>query len=196
MPRTEEANQRVRDAQRAKILDSARKVFALKGIAATMADIASAAEVSQGLAYRYFASKDAIYAEIVQQTAQFGVASLKQVLDMPGTPGERLEYLISTIFANSPERLEYYQFLIQAFNDEATPQYLREMLLGQIQTFQSVLRQLITEGQRTGEVAQDAPEQLVIAVIAYFNGLSALAMRGDLKGNFPDPRIILRILKP
>ncbi len=34
MPRTEEANQRIREEQRAKILDGARKVFARKGLAA------------------------------------------------------------------------------------------------------------------------------------------------------------------
>src|SRR5262245_10565427 len=59
MPRTEEANQRVREAQRAKILDGATAAIARKGWAATMADVAAAAEVSQGLAYRYFANKEA-----------------------------------------------------------------------------------------------------------------------------------------
>src|SRR5229473_589037 len=52
MPRPEEANQRIREEQRAKILDGARKVFARKGLAATMADVAAEAVVSQGLAYR------------------------------------------------------------------------------------------------------------------------------------------------
>jgi hypothetical protein len=38
MPRTEEANQRIREAQRAKILEAAWTVFARKGRAMTMAD--------------------------------------------------------------------------------------------------------------------------------------------------------------
>jgi hypothetical protein len=36
MPRTPEANQRLREAQRAKILESARRIFARKGMEATM----------------------------------------------------------------------------------------------------------------------------------------------------------------
>lgn len=43
---------RSQDAQRTNILEGARRAFARKGQAATMADVAQAAGVSQGLAYR------------------------------------------------------------------------------------------------------------------------------------------------
>ena len=44
MPRTEEANQQIRQEQRTKILNASRNVFARKGRAATMADVAAEAE--------------------------------------------------------------------------------------------------------------------------------------------------------
>jgi len=65
MPRTEAANQRRRSAQREKILDAARKVFARKGMAATMGEIAAEASVSHGLAYHYFANKEALFHALV-----------------------------------------------------------------------------------------------------------------------------------
>jgi AcrR family transcriptional regulator len=68
MPRTPEANQRIREAQRAKILESARSVFARKGMETTITDIAAEAQISLGLAYRYFADKEAIFSELVKQT--------------------------------------------------------------------------------------------------------------------------------
>ena len=68
MPRTTEANQRIREAQRAKILESARSVFARKGMEATITDIATEAQISIGLAYRYFADKEAIFSALVKQT--------------------------------------------------------------------------------------------------------------------------------
>ncbi|GIM47935.1 hypothetical protein DNHGIG_34840 [Collibacillus ludicampi] len=198
MPRTEEANQRLREAQRAKILDAARKVFARKGWAATMADIAAAAEISQGLAYRYFANKEAIFNEVVKQAVQSGYSRLQRILEMPGTPGERLELLVSRVFENRRERLEFFQLIVQAFQDEATPEDLRDLLRMQSQTFQDVMRQLIVEGQATGEVADGDPDQLVLAVIACLNGLSSLALRlpEKFKNHFPEPRIIMRMLKP
>ncbi|HVB20536.1 MAG TPA: helix-turn-helix domain-containing protein [Ktedonobacteraceae bacterium] len=61
-PRTEETNQHIRDEQKRKILDVAAKVFARKGYAATkMADIATEAEISYGLAYHYFSNKKTIF---------------------------------------------------------------------------------------------------------------------------------------
>ncbi len=80
MPRTAEANQRLREEQRAKILDGAMKVFAQKGSAATMAEIAAAAEVSQGLAYRYFANKEAIIHAVLEHVIQIGIVPFPQII--------------------------------------------------------------------------------------------------------------------
>jgi AcrR family transcriptional regulator len=193
MARSEEANKRLREAQRAKILDGARKVFARKGWAATMADVAEAAEVSQGLAYRYFANKEAIFRELVEESLQSSLATMQRILEMSGTPGEKLDFLISRVFANKLKRIEFYQLIVQALNEETTPDDLRELLRRQGQTFQDVLRQLIVEGQATGEFAEGDPDQLVMAVIACLDGLSRLALRNP--EHIPDTKIILRMLK-
>src|SRR5258708_24544991 len=87
MPRTPEANQRIREAQRAKILESARSVFARKGMEATITDIAAEAQISLGLAYRYFADKEAIFSELVKQTVPDDSAEFQKLVEMPETPG-------------------------------------------------------------------------------------------------------------
>jgi AcrR family transcriptional regulator len=198
MPRTEEANQRLREEQRAKILDGARKVFARKGIAATMAEVAAAAEVSQGLAYRYFANKEAIFKALLEQVMQAARAGMPRILEMPGTPGERLEFLISRAWNGRREYPELYQLMYQMLSDEATPVNLRELVDKQGQTYQDVVRQLIVEGQATGEVAEGDPDQLVTVILVCLDGLSRWALREpeQFKKNFPDAGIILRIFKP
>src|SRR6266487_4764236 len=70
MQRPDVMDKRPRETQRANILEAARRVFARKGKAATMADVAEAAGVSQGLAYRYFVSKEQIYRELVEQALE------------------------------------------------------------------------------------------------------------------------------
>src|SRR5258708_8598648 len=79
MPRTKEANQHIREEQRAKILDGARKVFARKGMAATMAEVAAEASVSQGLAYRYFASKEAIFHLLVDPALHTSIPRIHHI---------------------------------------------------------------------------------------------------------------------
>ncbi|HVU12437.1 MAG TPA: TetR/AcrR family transcriptional regulator [Phototrophicaceae bacterium] len=198
MPRTEAANQKLREAQRTKILDAARQVFARKGMAATMTDIAEAAEVSQGLAYRYFASKEVIVSELLHRTTEAGVPEFQDFMTMPGTPGERLRRLLALIFRYGPERLEYYQVFIQALEDKTLPPDQRELMLRRGLGFQSLIRQLIIDAQASGEVAPGDPEQYVILLIALFDGLSRQTLRGAerLKDHYPDVDIILKMLKP
>lgn len=198
MPRTEEANQRIREEQRAKILDGARKVFARKGMAATMAEVAAEASVSQGLAYRYFANKEAIFHELVEQAVQAGIAGIQRIPRMPGTPGERLELLVSKAWEGRREHPEYYQVLYQVLDDEATSGDIRELIGKQGNAYLDVLKQLIVEGQATGEVARGDPDQLVIVILSCLDGLTRLALRDpeQVKKHFPDIGIILRIFKP
>jgi AcrR family transcriptional regulator len=198
MPRTEEANQRIREEQRAKILDGARKVFARKGMAATMAEVAAEASVSQGLAYRYFANKEAIFHELVEQAVQSGIEGIQRIPLMPGTPGERLNLLVSKAWEGRREHPEYYQVLYQVLDDEAAAGAILELIGRQGMAYLDMLRQLIIEGQATGEVAEGDPDQLVIVVLACLDGLTRLALRDPerVKKHFPDAGIILRIFKP
>ncbi|HZR42179.1 MAG TPA: TetR/AcrR family transcriptional regulator [Ktedonobacteraceae bacterium] len=198
MPRTEEANQRLREAQRTKILEAARQVFARKGWSATMADVAEAADVSQGLAYRYFKNKQEIFRALVQKAMEAGPAGTQRFLEMPGSPGERLSLLLSVIVRSRHEHPEFALLFDHVLSDETISDDFRELILKQSQSFLVVLRQLIVEGQATGEIADDDPDQLMLAIIASLDGLTRLVLHRpeQFKQHFPDARIILRMLKP
>jgi AcrR family transcriptional regulator len=198
MPRTEEANQRLREAQRARILESAMKVFARKGRSATIAEIAAEAEISQGLAYRYFASKDEIFQALVEQFIQSGQALFQNILEAPGMPGQRLDLLLSRLLEGLRQRPEFFQLREQVLGDETTADSRRELLRMPAHSVQDVMRQLIVEGQATGEVAGDDPDQLVTAVSACLAGLTRLAVRNpaQFQERVPNAGILLRMLKP
>src|SRR5215468_2908368 len=116
MPRTEADNERVRDEQRARILDGAREVFARRGMAATMAEVAAAAGVSQGLAYRYFASKNELFRALVAETMQW--SDLR--IDHTGTPGEQLRFLLTALLEARRDQPEMFQVMYHVLSDEAT----------------------------------------------------------------------------
>src|SRR5438552_12880759 len=139
MPRTEEAKQRIREEQRANILEAARRVFARKGLLATVDDVADEAGVSHGLAYRYFANKEAIFSALVGQVLQDPEAGLQRFLKMPGTAAERLNMLVAW-FVESRRRPEPYQLLSQVLSAETAPDHLRESVHRRSQELQAVLR--------------------------------------------------------
>ncbi len=199
MPRTVEANQRIREEQRARILRAALIVFARKGMTATMGEVAAAADVSYGLVYRYFANKEVLLAELIEGILPDSVRTIELILALPGTPGERLRALLSQILQVLREHPEFVLLTQKVLNDDATSHYLREVLQQQDQTYYTMMRQLIVAGQATGEVAGGNPDQLVTAVSACIAGLSqGLTRLGSehFKEHFPDIEIILRLITP
>lgn len=200
MPRTPAANQQIREAQRARILESARRVFARKGMEATITEIAAEAQISLGLAYRYFTDKEAILSELVKQTVPDESAGVQQLVELPGTPGERLATLISRIVGARGQRepLEAHQLLQQALDADALPEELRALLSKRYQLLLATMRHLIVEGQATGEVATGDPDQLVAVMSACLDGLTRWALRDPehFRTAVPDARIILRLFQP
>jgi len=200
MPRTSEANQRIREAQRTKILESARRVFARKGMQATIADIAAEAQISLGLTYRYFANKEAVFSELVKQTVPDDSAEFQKLVETGETPGKRLAALISHIVGarRQPASLEVHQLLTHALDAEAMPAEIRDLLGKRYAMLRAAMRKLIVEGQATGEVALGDPDQLVEVVSACLDGLTRWALRDpeQFRTFVPDAQIILRLLQP
>lgn len=196
MPRSEEARQRIREEQRTHILEAAKRVFARKGPAATMDDIASEASISHGLAYRYFVSKEEILSLLAEQAFQSDPMTFQQSVLMSMTPGERLTWLVSGLI-KSGRRPEFI-LLDHMRNSEVTPHELREQVHKRGHALYSVMRQLIVKGQETGEVAAGDPDQLVRAILACLDGLNrwdgSYSEQDD--EHFPDAEIFLRMLKP
>jgi AcrR family transcriptional regulator len=198
MPRTEAANQQIRDAQRAKILDAAWTVFAQKGRAATMADVAAAAGVSYGLAYRHFANKEALFHALLEESLHASAAAFAHFQERPGTPGEHLTALITALVESRRSHPERSQLLAHVLGDGATPPEVRNQAFQVGRAFQELLRLLVVEGQALGEVRTADPDQLVTAVMATLDGLSRLPVTSPdrFHHHFPEARIILSMLMP
>jgi len=198
MPRTEEANQLIRESSRKKILDAALRVYARKGRESTMAEVAEEAGVSQGLAYRYFPSKDAIFVALLRRMSRPPDEIHAMVRNIPGTPAERLARIVSAMVERRRKDPEFYQFFYRAMSDESLPSDIMEEMKTLGLLVHKILRRLIVEGQATGEIAKDNPDKLVRAVVACLDGLSRMAPlpSGQLENDMPDAGILLRMLSP
>lgn len=214
MPKSPEENRQIRESQKQRILDAAKDAFLRKGCSVTMADIAAAAQISQGLAYRYFPSKKAIYLELMQKMTDRDIFGVKLAKRAAGTPAQRLHGLISELL----KRLENVEILFQTAL--GTDRVERPLLLlhGTIQTMRNgseqekqmvgvmeqqynALREmivtLIEEGQRTGDFIQDDPRRLMVVLLTSIKGLASLAihMPKEFETYAPYTDILFRMLK-
>ena len=199
MQRIDAVDQPSRETQRANILEGARRVFARKGKAATMADVAQAAGVSQGLAYRYFASKEQIYRELVEQAIEQAARATAQPMhDDSATPGQRLALLITQLVEYRRDHLELFQLLDQVLSSDMIQDDIAALIRRHRERFLDEFRRLIVAGQATGEVAADDPDQLLIAMMASLEGLTRFGLHNpeQFPRLCPDASILLRLLKP
>ena len=114
MPRTEQANRQIREETTEKILAAAREVFARKGMAAKMADVASEAGVSPGLAYHYFPSKEAIFLALVRQSIRSADELTAIVQRIPGTPRGRLKRMVAGMLERRRKDPEFLPVLLSS----------------------------------------------------------------------------------
>lgn len=199
MPRTEEENQLIREEQKRKILDAARKVFAHKGLAATkMSDIAAAADVSYGLVYHYFPNKEKIFAELVEMAMNGILGVAQHAQEMPGTPWERIHWMASRVLAGMQREPEFVMISLQVYTSDAVPEEIRKVVSDLNELHVKTIRRLIEEGQAAGQVVQGDPDKLTTLYGCCMQGLAigvTFLQETSFVQNIPDVDMFLRILK-
>ncbi|MEO8971285.1 MAG: TetR/AcrR family transcriptional regulator [Ktedonobacteraceae bacterium] len=197
-PRTEETNQHIRDEQKRKILDVAAKVFARKGYAATkMADIASEAEISYGLAYHYFTNKETLFSILVEHELQGATMLIRHAQQLPGTPWERIHTMVTRMLDGMSRNPEAFMVVQQAMTNDAIPAEIREITLQRSLESIEAFKQLIIEGQMAGQVTAGNPDRLAIVFSSCIQGLAVwTAFLTTPTETFPSADDVLRLLKP
>ena len=196
-PRTEETNQHIREEQRERILKAAQKLFARKGFTDTkMTDIAAAAKISYGLVYHYFANQEEIFTRLVELALKSSTELLQYALQQPGTPWDRLHWLVTEILAGAQQEPEAFMVVLQAFTNDTVPQEAREIARQQSEVSHTTLIQLIQEGQAAGQVVAGDPDQLVTAFSWCITGLALdMSFLERPASPLPNADNVLRILK-
>lgn len=201
MPRTEAANLQIREMRREQILTAAAGVFARKGLAETsIAEIAVQAGISHGLIYRHFASKEGVFAAIIEQALEQARQLAQATLAQPGTAWDRLRWITGHIMPGRPleNRPHYFLVVLYALVNEAVPEHAHQMAMQQGALIYNVVCQLIVEGQQEGQVRQGDPDQLTLLFLSCIQGLvlgEAFRQRREHRV-FPTVDTVLALLQP
>jgi AcrR family transcriptional regulator len=197
-PRTEEANQRIREEQKQRILAAATTLFAHRGFSDTkMTDIAAAAEVSYGLAYHYFANKEEIFTRLVEWALSGALDMVQRAMEQAGTPWDRIHWLTSQMLTGLQGQPEIDMVVIHALTNDTVPPEIRELALQLSNMIQDLLKRLIIEGQAAGQVVSGDPDRLATLFGSCIQGL-ALGRNTFFHNppfSFPDTEDVLRILR-
>lgn len=192
MPRTEKQNQTLRDARKEQILQAATKVFARRGmVAAKISDIAKEAQLSHGLVYHYFSSKEEIFIDLVRSAAAASIDVVRTANQRKGTAAGRLYWMTEQILRNiEGEQKLLFLMMIQASTSDAIPEEVKEILL-EHSPVQEIIP-LIIEAQTQGDFIQDDPVKMAVTYYAFIQGLAINKIQWE-ECPLPDADMLMKI---
>jgi AcrR family transcriptional regulator len=195
-PRTALQNAQIRDERRDEILRVALGVFARRGLAATkIADIAAAAEMSHGLIYRYFPSKEAAFLALVEGAVQGGLRLTEEALVSEGTPRQRLGRLLKQMLDGIKTDPEYAVIIVQAYTTGTIPAAARSLLDRYGGETHRNVAQLIRQAQAARQVRAGNADELATLVLATIQGLAVGRLEPHThQRRFPRAQTLLELL--
>lgn len=151
MPRLTEARRRDRYEN---LLRAATETFQSKGFdASSISDIAKAANVSDGLIYRYFPDKKAMLAAVLEGFLEQIISESKEAVGGCSGFGHQLEALIRTnlqVYSGSPEMCRLF---IREQRDASD--YRGSPLHALMREYTDLLTEILRDGMAAGEVRSD-----------------------------------------
>lgn len=194
MTRNNDQNQKMRDERRAKILHHALKLFAAKGLVATkVSDIAAEAEMSQGLLYHYFRSKEEIFTVLVREAFEKMNTAARELEALPLAPKEKIDMAVIHLLRSIDESEDFARtvmLIAQAGISDATPAEAQSIIRKESGIPYDIVERIMRVGQQDGSVKQhDAGELSLI----FWTNIKGLALHKAVYGSAyksPDPRIL------
>lgn len=190
-----------REERRQRILKASRKIFAQKGyIGATVRDIALEAELSPGLIYHYFSSKDDIYGTICEEGFHLLIWQMKKALKDQTDIWEKLTAISEAYvgyYLDYPEYFEIISFKELGFKSVGVSDDILQRLNRLSEQSTLLLRDTVAEGMESGLIEKDCdPMEMAIVLWASVEGLIFIHKRGYLDMyNFELTPLLSRILK-
>ena len=166
MARSEQLNQRMREASRKRIVKAALRLFAAHGYAGTSVRmIARSARMSVGLLYNYFPTKADLLGAIFEQSMRDVQASFASA-DAAATPAERIERLVRSSFAILEANRDFWRMSYGVRMQPAVVTGLGKRLQAWTKTIQSTLVRYVAEA------GASRPEVDAALLFALIDGVS------------------------
>jgi AcrR family transcriptional regulator len=161
-----------KDKRREDILMAGLDLFVRKGFAATkITDIAEQLNMSRGLLFHYFKSKEVLYEELIG----LGLSVLERRTEhLVKEPLEYFRCAIDTILSQISDEMNtspMYILMVMALKSEATPEKLKEKINAAYGKLMKLNVEKIKLGQAMGQIREGNAEVLALTIISCINGV-------------------------
>jgi AcrR family transcriptional regulator len=185
------------DENRRRILLQALDVFAAKGLRdARIQDIAQYAGFSQGYVYRYFPTKEHIFARLLELAGQGAADTVGHVAGSPGPAWPRIHALAESMLNPTGIAMRHWRLnAVQLGSPQALDAFATMVYQIRAQPILNLIP-LLQQGQEEGTVVREDPLMLSVAFFSMLQGLGFTRMHLSADVPFPDTSMILKFLMP
>lgn len=192
-PLSKQQLDQIRDERTTQIKQAALKVFARHGFVRTKTSvIAAEAGISEGLIFRYFETKDKLYATIVKELLEDAASEIDDSRELPGTPYEQIKALTRNMLDEN-NKFAFMLILRARKTDGLSPEIAHILEQYSVDAMIDRLLPVFVRGQEAGEFAAGDPRQLLCWYMSVVNSL-ILQEQGEEAYGFPDVDVLMRLL--
>lgn len=194
MVRNKELNQKIKEERRKQILSNALQLFTQKGLAATkITDIALASNISQGLLYHYFKSKEEVYTELIRVAFENLNGACDWLVRQSLPPEEKIRLAIQELLKGleQSEDNSRYHLLIAQASSEAIPQEAKDIIKRENKYPYEAIAMIIAEGQKNGSIKMYDAKELAMVFWTSINGLAIYKAVHGSEFKAPDANILM-----
>jgi AcrR family transcriptional regulator len=175
MPRTPAENERIRHVTREHILETALSLFCTMGYyASSIGDIAAQAEISKGLLYHYFKSKEEVLAALVDRRID-DVLVVMNAATTKSTPVLQIQHIAEGALNDVQRQPEVFRFYLNLFSqpkaDPVVAKYAQKLMDEQARQFEvqtRMFQQLGVENPRQRSLYFSATLQGVMLMFSTY----------------------------
>ncbi len=186
-----------KEQRRALIIDKAIELFAKKGYLDTkIGDIAKAADMSVGLMFHYFESKEKLFEEIVRYGTNATNTPREMNFENPLDYFEGFLKVLLQYVKEHPQTMYLFVIIGRIQHSEGVPPHIKEIAAGVDQIKQSV--EVIAAGQEYGYFREGDPYLLAFTFWSSIQGImERLASAPELaeSGRLPETDWIIDIIR-
>ena len=174
-----------KDAQRnlERVLQAAHELFAERGSAVTMEEVARRAGVGVGTIYRRFPSKEHLWAAVSHAACMDAQQCLYQATAQQHDPVSKLRALIVVQYCRSEEQAALLDMRLEKASDSCASRSDQQQLYAALH---AMLQEVIVDGQRRGTIRAGDPAVLATLCLELLNPRAFLRLRQVVGGSAED----------
>jgi TetR/AcrR family transcriptional regulator len=162
-----------KEKRRNEILIKALGLFSSKGYTETkITDIAGEVNMSAGLLFHYFESKEELYSELIRIGIDYINERTRNLVKLPIDYFECAIDMVLSLFKSNPLAPKWYLLIRRALILDNAPERIKEQIRESFDRIVKINEERIILGQKRGEIRQADSQTLTMFLFSCLDGIA------------------------